>query len=125
LNYQSAAFVAIYSGPCAESPLPLSGFKIATSLTAQNPDAAYALAVCLSETYGKLIKIPFTYEVLNPDHPSYHIFRDIDSQTPAVMIEAGSLKTDRTILVNQADSVAEGISEGILCFLNQSNGANQ
>ena len=125
LNYQSAAFVAIYAGSCAESPLPPSGFKVASSLTAQNPDPVNALAICLSESYGEVINIPFSYEILNPDHPSYHIFRDIHSQTPAVMIETGSLKTDRTILVNQADRVAEAIAAGILCFLNQTVGASQ
>lgn len=122
LNYHSAAFVAIYSGSCVERPLPPSGFKVATSLTAQNPEMVNALAVCLSESYAERIKIPFSYEVLNPDHPSYHIFRDINSQTPAVLIEAGSLKTDRTILTNQAQAVAEGIAAGILCFLQTSAG---
>jgi len=125
LNYQSSAFVAIYAGSCAESPLPPSGFKVATSLTAQNPESVNALAVCLSESYGEWINIPFTYEVLNPDHPSFHIFRDIHSETPAVMIETGSLKTDRTILINQADRVAEAIAAGIQCFLNQTAGASQ
>lgn len=125
LNYQSAAFIAIYAGSCAESPLPPSGFKVATSLTAQNPEIVNALAVCLSESYNEMIHIPFTYEILNPDHPSFHIFRDIHSQTPAVLIETGSLKTDRTILVNQADRVAEAISSGIQCFLNQTPGASQ
>jgi hypothetical protein len=41
------------------------------------------------------------------------------------MIETGSLKTDRTILINQADRVAEAIAAGILCFLNQPVGASQ
>jgi N-acetylmuramoyl-L-alanine amidase len=125
LNYQSAVFVAIYAGSCAESPLPPSGFKVATSLTALNPDAASALAVCLSESYSDRIKIPFSFEVLNPDHPSYHIFRDIHQQTPAALIETGSLKTDRTILVNQAEVVAEAIAAGILCSLEPSSGAGQ
>lgn len=122
LNYQSAAFVAVYAGSCADNPLPPSGFKVGTSLTTQNPDAVNALAICVSEAYQKKTSLPFSYEVLNPDHPSYHIFRDIDSQSPAIMIETGSLKTDRTILTNQIELVAEGIASGILCFLEQTNG---
>lgn len=118
LNYHSAAFVAIYSGSCTESPLPPSGFKVASSLTAQNPDKVNQLAVCLSEQYQKATRLPFTYEVLNPDHPSYHIFRDVYPETPAVMIEVGSLKTDRSIVVGQAGTVSDGIVAGILCYLN-------
>ena len=118
LNYHSAAFVAIYSGSCAETPLPPSGFKVDSSLTAQHPDKVNQLAVCLSEQYQKATKLPFTYEVLNPDHPSYHIFRDIHAETPAVMIEVGSLKTDRSMIIGQSDTVSDGIVAGILCYLN-------
>jgi len=117
LNYKSAAFLAIYSGSCSDSPLPPSGFKVATSLTAQVPERVNQLAVCLSEEYQKTTGLPFTYEVLNPDHPSFHIFRDIHAETPAAMIEVGSLKTDRSILVSQAGKVTDGIVAGIICYL--------
>jgi hypothetical protein len=117
LNYHSAVFVAIYSGSCSESPQPPSGFKVASSLIAQNPDEVNQLAVCLSEQYQKATRLSFTYEVLNPDHPSYHIFRDVHPETPAVMIEVGSLKTDREMIVSQSDTVSEGIVAGILCYL--------
>lgn len=117
LNYRSAVFVAIYSGSCADSPLPPSGFKVASSLTAQIPEKVNQLAICLSEEYQKATKLPFTYEVLNPDHLSYHIFRDIHTETPAVLIEVGSLKTDRNIIVSQAGTVSDGIVAGILCYL--------
>jgi hypothetical protein len=117
LNYHSAAFVAIYSGSCNESPIPPSGFKVATSLTAQDPEKVNQLAVCLAEQYQKATKLPFTYEVLNPDNPSYHIFRDINSDSPAVLIEVGSLKTDRNLIVSHTDTVSDGIVAGILCYL--------
>ncbi len=119
LNYQSSVFVAIYSGSCSDNPQPPSGFKVSTYLTAKNPEKINRLAVCLSEQYQKATKLPFEYEVVNPDHPSYHIFRDIHPDTPAVMIEVGSLKTDRSIIVSQAGKVSDGIVAGILCFLNE------
>jgi hypothetical protein len=125
LNYHSAVFVAIYSGSCADSPQPKSGFKVATSLTAQHPDKINQLAVCLSEQYQKATKLPFAYEVLNPDHPTFHIFRDINPETPAVMIEVGSLKTDRSIIVGQAGNVSDGIVAGIICYLNLQTGTEK
>jgi len=97
--------------------MPPSGFKVGTSLTAQFPDKVNRLAVCLSEEYQKSTGLPFAYEVLNPDHPSFHIFRDIHAETPAVMIEVGSLKTDRSIVVSQAGKVTDGIVAGIICYL--------
>jgi len=35
-----------------------------------------------------------------------------------VLIEVGSLKTDRNIVVSQAGKVSDGIVSGILCYLN-------
>jgi len=117
LNYEGAAFIALYTGSCADTPLPPSGFKVGGSLTAQNPEVVDALATCLSSEYQKATNLPFTYEVINPDHSSYHIFRDIHPSTPAILLEMGSLKTDRQILTRQADKAAKGIVEGLLCFL--------
>jgi N-acetylmuramoyl-L-alanine amidase len=117
LNYDGAALIAIYSGSCATNPPAPSGFKIGGSLDAQNPDLIDQLATCLSKEYQQATKLPFTYEVINTEHASYHIFRDISSTTPAVRLELGSLNTDRRILIDQADSVAEGIVAGLQCFL--------
>lgn len=122
LQYQGSALVALYSGSCAENPPPKSGFKIATSLTAQNPEAVNQLAVCLAENYQDHTLLPFSYEIINPDHPSYHIFSDIDPETPAVLIEMGSLKTDRAVILGSTSAVVEGITAGIQCFLEQTGG---
>jgi hypothetical protein len=118
LNYEGAAFIALYSGSCAENPLPASGFSIGGSYSAQNPELVDQLATCLAQEYQQATGLPFTYEVINAENTSYHIFRDISLNTPAVRLEMGSLKTDRTILLNHPDEVAEGIVAGIQCFLN-------
>jgi len=118
LNYEGAAFVALYSGSCAESPLPPSGFSIGGSFSAQNPELVDQLATCLAQEYQQSTKLPFTYEVINAEDASYHIFRDISVNTPAVRLEMGSLKTDRRLLLEQPDQAAEGIAAGIQCFLN-------
>lgn len=125
LNYQSAVFIAIYSGSCADNPPPSSGFKIGTSLTTQDLEIVNNLAVCVSEAYREKTSLPYNYEVINPDHPAFHIFRDLDKGTPAIMIEAGSLNTDRIILTDKANLAAEGIVTGILCFLDSQNGTGQ
>ena len=117
LNYEGAAFIALYSGSCAEDPLPSSGFAIGGSYDATNPDEIDNLATCISKEYQDGTSLPFTYEVINADHTSYHIFRDISSVTPAVRLEMGSLKTDRQVLIDQAQSTAEAIVSGIMCYL--------
>lgn len=118
LDYKGAALIAIYSGSCAENPTPASGFKIGGAYSAQNPEQVDQLATCLSQEYQKATSLPFTYEVINSEHAAYHIFRDINVSTPAVLLELGSLNTDREILTNQAEHTAEGVVSGILCFIN-------
>lgn len=117
LNYEADVFVAIYSGSCLEKPLPPSGFTIGTSLTEINPDNVNKLAVCLAENYQESTHLPFTYEVINPDHLSYHIFRDIHPNTPAVLIEIGKLSTDRELIDKKRTAIVDGIVAGIECFL--------
>ena len=48
----------------------------------------------------------------------YHTFREIHSQTPAVIIEAGFMYLDRDILTKEPEKVARGITDGILCYVN-------
>ncbi len=125
LNYEADALVAVYSGSCLQSPPPASGFKIGTSLTAVNPEKVNSLAVCLAENYQNYTQLPFTYEIINPDHFSYHIFRDIHPNTPAVLIEIGTLSTDRDLITNRSNSIAEGIAAGITCYIENASGDNE
>jgi N-acetylmuramoyl-L-alanine amidase len=48
----------------------------------------------------------------------YHTFREIHPQTPAVIIETGFMYLDREFLTNHPEKVAGGISDGILCYVN-------
>ena len=125
INYEADVLVAIYSGSCLQSPPPPSGFKIGTSLTAENPEKVNNLSVCLAENYQKYTQLPFTYEIINPDHTSYHIFRDIHPDTPAVLIEIGKLSTNRDLIANRSSSIVEGITAGIICFVENTSGNNE
>jgi len=125
LKYKADAFVAIYSGSCLQDPLPASGFKIGTSLTSENNDNVNNLAICLAENYQSSTRLPFSYEVIHPDHPSYHIFRDIHASTPAVLIEIGAMSTDRNVIISQSNSVVEGIAAGIQCFIDGNAGQSE
>jgi len=125
LNYEADLLIAIYSGSCLQSPPPPSGFKIGTSVTAKDPEEVNNLAVCLAENYQKYTQLSFSYEMINPDHASYHIFRDIHPDTPAVLIEVGKLSTDRELIANRSSSITEGITAGIICFVENTAGINK
>jgi N-acetylmuramoyl-L-alanine amidase len=52
---------------------------------------------------------------------SYHAFDEIDENTSAAIVEVGFLNLDRVLLTQHPDRVAKGITDGILCYLNNEN----
>ena len=122
LQYKADVFIAIYSGSCLLNPPAKSSFKIGTSLISDNQIAINSLAVCLTESYQEYTQLPFNYLVIDEDHPAFHIFRDIDPDTPAVMIEIGSLSADRHLITAQTDILIKGLTTGIECFLSNRDG---
>jgi len=118
-GYQGDLLIAIYAGSCADDPYPPSGFKIGSSLTVENLDTVDALSRCLVESYQAQTGLPYSFEVIDQDHPTYHIFRDIASQTPAVRFEIGKMSTDSDWIINQTGAVVQGIADGIACYLDQ------
>jgi N-acetylmuramoyl-L-alanine amidase len=47
----------------------------------------------------------------------YHTFREINRATPAAILELGFMLADREILTTRPDVLANGVTDGILCFL--------
>jgi N-acetylmuramoyl-L-alanine amidase len=48
---------------------------------------------------------------------SYHAFDEIDPNTAAAIMEIGFMNLDRQILTQQPDLLAEGIAQGVLCYI--------
>ena len=49
----------------------------------------------------------------------YHAFRLLAPGTPAIILETGFMYQDRSLLTQQPELPAQGVVDGILCFLNQ------
>ena len=58
---------------------------------------------------------------INRDMTEYHAFGEISENTPAAIIETGFLNKDYDILTQRPDLVADGIVNGIICFINNEN----
>ena len=117
LNYKSDVLVSIHTGSCTDASAAVSGFKIANQLRNESLDNTNNLAACLGDAYHQNTGLAFGYEIITDDNPLSHTFIDINPQTPAVLIETGSLAVDREIIINNSDRAANGITAGILCYL--------
>ena len=114
-DYLADALVSIHADSC--DVLRASGFKVASVLHSALPEEENHLVKCLREEYQAATGLSFHEHSITYDMREYHAFYEIDSQTPAAIIETGFMAADRQVLLGQQDKVAQGIADGIVRFL--------
>jgi len=116
-GYVADALVSIHADSCAYINDLATGFKVARALDSRLPEAEDRLVACLVERYQAATGLRFHANTVTYDMTQYHAFREVAPTTPAAIIETGFLYLDRTILTRKAHRVAQGIVDGILCYL--------
>jgi N-acetylmuramoyl-L-alanine amidase len=116
-NYDALALVSIHADTCAFIDDNASGFKVAAALGNDNPEKGSRLAACLSSRYGETTGLRFHAGSVSSHMTSYHAFDEIDPNTAAAIMEIGFMNLDRQILTQQPDLLAEGIAQGVLCYI--------
>jgi N-acetylmuramoyl-L-alanine amidase len=114
-NYQGTALISIHSDSC--SVPEATGFKVAHVSASVVPEAEDRLVACLIERYSQATGLPFHKNSITFDMTEYHAFYEIAPETPAAIIEIGFMAADRNLLTKKPDRVAQGIVNGIKCFI--------
>lgn len=114
-GYRARALVSIHADACLYPEA--SGFKVARVEESVIPSVEDRLVSCLISRYGARTGLPFHEGSVTPDMTQYHTFYEIAPTTPGAIIEIGFLLADRDLLLHRQDIVAQGIVEGIRCFL--------
>jgi N-acetylmuramoyl-L-alanine amidase len=117
-GYRGQMLVSIHNDSCEYMGEDATGFKVASAVRNAYPEEAERLTGCLIDRYGKETSMDFHFNTITADMTDYHTFNEINSNTPAAIIETGFLNLDRTFLLDQTDKVAQGIVNGILCYMN-------
>lgn len=126
-NYRAAAFISLHADSCENfnDGYNHSGFKVTYPLEARSAHVRdVMLNDCVRDNYARVTALPFTPAGITVNMTHYHAFHayrehpGIAPQTPAVIIELGLLSYDRDLLQNRTDKLAQGIVDGLLCFLN-------
>jgi N-acetylmuramoyl-L-alanine amidase len=120
-EYQALALVSIHADSCEYINDQATGFKVASALGSAQADSATRLTACIRNRYGQITGMPYHSASITPDMTSYHAFDEINSNTPAGIIETGFLNLDRQILTQQPELIARGISAGVLCYVRNEN----
>jgi N-acetylmuramoyl-L-alanine amidase len=116
-NYQAATLLSIHSNTCQDFGEAVNGFIVAAAaarISAKAEDTK--LVECIADHYAATTKLVRRSET-TVDMTDYHTFREIQPLTPAAIIELGFMRGDRQILTQHPDTLARGLTDGILCFL--------
>lgn len=120
-GYRAVALVSIHNDSCVYVNDEATGFKVAASMDTRDINRAQRLTACLTDRYKSATGLTFHSGSITGDMREYHAFSEIDPNTITAIIETGFLNLDRKILTEKTDRVAEGVTQGILCFINNEN----
>ena len=116
-NYRALVLVSIHADSCQYINDQATGYKVAAAMSTTYPERALRLTNCLRTRYADATGLSFHAGSVTNDMTNYHSFEEINSNTPAAIIETGFLNLDRDFLTQQPDLASKGISDGILCYL--------
>jgi N-acetylmuramoyl-L-alanine amidase len=118
-GYYANALVSVHSDSCDYINDQATGFKVAAALGTKQTqkDKSARLTACLISRYAEASGLP-VHNSTTPDMTYYHAFDEIGDETTAAIIELGFMNLDRQKLTNEADQLAQGVVNGILCYLN-------
>lgn len=117
-GYRAVALVSIHNDSCQYINDEATGFKVAASLDTRDVNRAQRLTACLTDRYQQITGLTFHANSITRDMREYHAFSEIDPNTITAIIETGFMYLDRDLLTQQTDLVADGVIQGILCFIN-------
>ncbi|MEI7847832.1 MAG: N-acetylmuramoyl-L-alanine amidase [Chloroflexota bacterium] len=119
-GYRAAALVSIHNDSCDFINDQAKGFKVAAAMSTHDINLANRLEACLRDRYQLRTNMPLHGSVTN-DMTFYHAFNEIDPRTPAAIIETGFLNLDYDFLTKDTNTVAQGVTDGIICFIDNQN----
>ncbi len=125
VQYEADAFVSIHGD--ANGSTSVSGYKAARATSSRIPEKDDALVRTIESEYQAATGLKKHPGTITQNMTQYYAFNKkldhaVGDQTPSVILELGFLttKSDRDLLTQQPDKVAEGIAAGILDYLGES-----
>lgn len=117
IGYQADVLVSIHANDCQDYGPAGTGFSAASASARQTTRGEDEfLLECLIDQYSQTTGLP-RHGGITYDMTSYHTFGEVAVDTPTAIIELGFMNLDRLMLTTQQPLLAQGVVNGILCFL--------
>lgn len=111
--YGATAVVSIHADSCVFINDQVTGFKIAPSSVTDSS----MLEACLEREYQAATQMTYNANTITEHMTDYHAFRRIPAGVPALILETGFMGLDREMLTTNSHLPAQGIVNGVLCFI--------
>jgi N-acetylmuramoyl-L-alanine amidase len=108
----------------ADSCIEASGYKATHHPESPIQATEDRLVACIDQFYAAATGLSRHDATITHDMTNYHAFNRIHPHTPAAILELGFLGGDRELLQQRPYQVAQGVSDSILCFLQQESDAS-
>jgi N-acetylmuramoyl-L-alanine amidase len=115
--YQGMALISIHADTCDFISDEADGFKVAAAIHSAYPEKAARLTSCMADRYSNTTGLKYLANATTNDMTYYHAFDEITTETTAAIIETGFLNLNRQILTENPDLIAQGIVDGLLCYI--------
>lgn len=117
-NYQAGLILSVHSDSCDYINDSATGFKVAAAFSQKSDKSSSRLVDCVADRYAKVTGLRYHYQSVTTDMTKYHIFDEINPYTTAGIIELGFMNLDQEVLTSKPEMLAEGIAQGIGCYMN-------
>ena len=108
--------ISLHADSCT---VDAGGYKAARHRNSEIPAIEDVMLRCIDEHYAAATQLSPHPASITHDMTDYHAFNRVAALTPGVILEMGFLGTDGEVLVERREFVAWGISNSVLCFLEQ------
>ena len=115
-NYRAAALVSIHANTCYDFGEYVSGYIVAISEARPRTGIDAFLRECIALNYGARVPLRRSFAVTD-DMANYHAWQKIHPLTPGMLLEMGYMLADQVVLTEDPDMLADAITAGILCFM--------
>ena len=121
-NYRAAALVSIHANTCYDFGEYVSGYIVAISEARPRVGIDAFLRECIAINYGARVPLRRSF-TLTENMTNNHAWQKIHPLTPGMILEMGYMLADQAVLTEDYDLLADAITAGILCFMENSGGA--
>ncbi len=117
-GFEANALVSIHTDTCDYINDTATGFKVAAVMAQKDQAEAERLAACIAVPLCSSNQDAVSLPVCDERYELFTcLFLEINPHTPAAVIELGYLNLDQQILKNNPEELAEGVFQGIQCFM--------